>query len=91
MDDVTAAGLMGVREAASRLGVHENTVRNWEKRGILRALRLPGSGHRRFDARQVEQMRKEMLTQLAPFEEGRPARFGFSADARIVHGDDVLD
>ncbi len=33
-----------VRETARRLGVDENTVRNWEKRGLLRAIRLPGSG-----------------------------------------------
>ena len=86
----TGTEYVGVREVASRLGVHENTVRNWEKRGLLRAYRLPGSGHRRFDATQVEHMRKEMLTQLAPFEEGKAARFGFSAEARTVHGDDTL-
>ena len=35
--------LVNVREAAARLGVHENTIRNWEAKGILRAIHLPGS------------------------------------------------
>ena len=30
------------------LGVHENTIRNWEARGLFRAVHLPGSGYRRF-------------------------------------------
>jgi len=52
--------LMGVAAAASRLGVHENTVRNWSNRGILKAVRLPG-GHRRIDSTQVERVRSEMF------------------------------
>jgi excisionase family DNA binding protein len=40
---------LNVRETATRLGVHENTVRNWEEKGLLRAVKLPGSGYRRFD------------------------------------------
>ena len=78
---------LNVRETARRLGVHENTVRNWEEKGLLRASKLPGSGYRRFDQAEIERLRTEMLTQLAPAEEGpvlRPARKG-----RIVHGDDV--
>jgi excisionase family DNA binding protein len=40
--------MIGVREAAQRLGVHENTVRNWAGSGLLPSERLPGSGFRRF-------------------------------------------
>jgi MerR HTH family regulatory protein len=59
--------LMSVRDTARLLGVHENTVRNWEAKGLLQAAgRLPGSGYRRFDRHQVERMRDEMWTQLAP-------------------------
>ena len=77
---------LNVRETARRLGVHENTVRNWEERGQLRAIRLPGSGYRRFDLAEVERLRMEMLADLAPAVEGpvihpRGAR-------RIVHGDE---
>jgi len=40
------AQLMQVRQVARALGVHENTVRRWEERGLLRAVRLPsGAAH----------------------------------------------
>lgn len=57
--------LVGVRAAARTLGVHENTLRNWEARGLLKATRLP-SGIRRFSADDVARMREEMMTQFAP-------------------------
>jgi excisionase family DNA binding protein len=57
---------LNVRETAERLGVHENTVRNLEKRGQLKAIRLPGSGFRRFRKQDIEQMRTEMWSQFAP-------------------------
>lgn len=56
---------LGVGQAATRLGVHENTVRNWIDRGILRAVRLPGSNHRRMNFTDVERVRQEMLGQLS--------------------------
>ena len=61
--------LLNVRDTARMLGVHENTVRNWEARGLLRAVHLPGSGFRRF-SQDVEQMRAEMFEQLARATEG---------------------
>lgn len=57
---------MNVRETAKQLGVHENTVRNWEARGTLRGIKLPGSGFRRFPRAEVERMRREMLESYAP-------------------------
>jgi len=60
--------LMKVREVARTLGVHENTVRRWEERGLLRAVRLP-SGVRRFRREDVEAMRAEMFSGLAPLRE----------------------
>lgn len=79
--------LINVRETARILGVSEATVRNWSNRGVLRAGRLPGSGFRRFDRDQVERMRQEMMSQLAPMDEGpvieRQAR------GRIVQGDEL--
>lgn len=59
------AQLMKVRETARLLGVHENTVRRWEERGLLHAVRLP-SGVRRFRAEDVEAMRAEMFSGFAP-------------------------
>lgn len=57
--------LMQVRQAARTLGVHENTVRRWEQRGLLHAVRLP-SGVRRFDRGEVESVRAQMFSGLAP-------------------------
>lgn len=53
-----------VRDAAKVLGVHENTIRNWETRGILRALHLPGSGFRRFLKGEVLGLRDHMTATL---------------------------
>jgi putative resolvase len=51
--------LLGVREAARRLGVHENTLRRWEQSGLIRAVKLP-TGVRRFRAEDVERLHEEM-------------------------------
>lgn len=72
------AQLMQVRQVARALGVHENTVRRWEERGLLRAVRLP-SGVRRFRPEDVEAMRKQMFSGFAPMladDDIAPARAG---------------
>jgi len=51
--------LVGVRQAAEHLGVHENTLRRWEKKGLIRAVKLP-TGVRRFRREDVERLRDEM-------------------------------
>ena len=43
-DQMPTSEFMNVRETAKQLGVHENTVRNWEKSGILRGFKTPGLG-----------------------------------------------
>jgi excisionase family DNA binding protein len=57
--------LMQVRQVARTLGVHENTVRRWEERGLLHAVRLP-SGVRRFRPDDVEAVREQMFSGSAP-------------------------
>jgi excisionase family DNA binding protein len=79
--------LLNVRDTARALGVHENTVRNWEERGILRAVRLPGSGYRRFSIQDVERLRAEMFEQLAPATEGSVVNSGRKRSGRLVFGD----
>jgi excisionase family DNA binding protein len=62
--------LLGVREAARRLGVHENTLRRWEQSGLIRAVKLP-TGVRRFRAEDVERLHAEMhraVDEAAPTE-----------------------
>jgi excisionase family DNA binding protein len=85
---MATATMLSVRETARRLSVHENTVRNWQKRGLLRAMRLPGSGFRRFSIEDVERLRQEMLTQLAPADTGPVVKPQRPVKGRIVHGDD---
>jgi excisionase family DNA binding protein len=79
--------LLNVRETAQALGVHENTIRNWEARGLLRAVRLPGSGFRRFSSDDVERLRREMFEQLAPATEGPVVNAGRKRSGRRVFGD----
>lgn len=62
------ADLMQVRQTARALGVAENTVRRWEERGLLKAVRLPGSRVRRFRPADVEALRREMHSEFAPVE-----------------------
>jgi len=55
------AELMQVRMAARELGVSENTLRRWEERGLLRAVRLP-SGVRRFRPEDIAALRAQMFS-----------------------------
>ena len=79
--------LLNVRDTARLFGVHENTIRNWQSRGVLRAVQLPGSGYRRFPAADVERLRAEMFEQLAPAVEGPAVNAGRKRSGRLVFGD----
>ena len=39
---MSTTDFLNVRQTAKELGVHENTVPNLEKKGTLKAVRLPG-------------------------------------------------
>jgi len=79
---------LNVRETARQLGVHENTVRNWEARGVLHSIKLPGSGFRRFPREDIERMRREMLESYASTtelsEEPRKAVKGTVVDGDLL-------
>jgi len=47
------ANYLTLKEAAERLGVHPNTLRNWKRRGVIRLARLPGSCYRRVPVYEV--------------------------------------
>ena len=51
--------LLSISEAARRLGIHENTLRQWADRGKVKHVRLM-SGVRRFDPEEIERIRREM-------------------------------
>lgn len=63
-----AVALMQVRQAAKALGVSENTIRRWEVRGLIPAVRLP-SGVRRFRPEDIEAAKARMYEGLPTLSE----------------------
>jgi len=63
-----STGHTSIKAAAQRLGVHENTVRNWMDRDIVRSYRLP-SGVRRISTDEVERLEREMFAVPTSFAE----------------------
>ena len=83
---MSTSEFMNVRQAAEHLGVHENTIRNWEDSGVLRGIRLPGSGFRRFPTEEIERMRREMFESYAPATE-IPSETRSDVRGRSLEGD----
>jgi excisionase family DNA binding protein len=50
---------LSVGETARLLGVHENTVRNWVKSGVLTTARPPGAKQHRFARDEVDRLLRE--------------------------------
>jgi excisionase family DNA binding protein len=63
--------------AAERLGVHENTVRNWIDRGLLDGYMTP-TGRRKLRLDSVERLQREMFgfpspaVEITEFHDARP-------------------
>ena len=55
-----------LREASRTLSVHEQTLRNWSRRGLIRLVRLPGSGHRRVPVEEVKRLQAQMARPESP-------------------------
>ena len=53
-----------LKEASQQLGVHPNTLRNWERRGVIHLARLPGSRYRPVPPAEVERLAAEMYAGL---------------------------
>jgi excisionase family DNA binding protein len=60
-----------ISDAADRLGVHENTVRNWIDQGLLDGYRTP-TGRRKLRLESVQRLEREM--------------FGVPSSAAELHG-----
>jgi excisionase family DNA binding protein len=71
-----------LREASERLGVHPNTLRNWERRGVIRLERLPGSRYRRVPVYELQRLGRELERQssLADAEEPPSADWSVRID-----------
>ena len=52
------SGLLTLRQAASLINVHPNTLRNWEKEGKIDAIRIGTRKDRRFRKKTVEDICK---------------------------------
>ena len=50
-----------LKRTAQILGVHEQTLRSWERQGLIRMARLPKSGYRRVPVEEVERLQASML------------------------------
>jgi len=57
---------LNVRQTAQRLGVHENTVRNWARDGLLPDARVPGSKFLRFRVADVERLLAQRGARVVP-------------------------
>ncbi|SHG78816.1 IS607 family transposase [Desulforamulus hydrothermalis] len=47
--------LLTISKAAKKLGVHPNSLRNWEKQGLIKPVRLPG-GQRRYSMDELNRL-----------------------------------
>ena len=79
--------MLNVREVAARLSVHENTVRNWIEKGVMRAARLPGSGYRRIPTSEVDRLQRGIYGSLAAMTSGPAIELPSNATVDIVHHD----
>ena len=52
--------ILTTSQVAKQLNVHVNTVRRWNKRGILRGFRIGPRGDRRFHRTAVERLLLEL-------------------------------
>ncbi len=59
MPDTAIPKLLNIAEAARRLGIHQNTLRQWADRGRVKHVKLI-SGVRRFEPAEIERVRREM-------------------------------
>lgn len=59
--DTNPTTYITLKRAAQQLGVHEQTLRSWERRGLIRMARLPQSGYRRVPQEEVLRLQKAMV------------------------------
>lgn len=52
----TESSHLTLKNAARALGVHEQTLRSWERKGLIRMARLPGSQYRRVPEEEVRRL-----------------------------------
>jgi len=56
--DETKDEMLTMREASRLLNVHSNTLRGWDKQGLLKARRINSRGDRRFRKEDIKALLK---------------------------------
>lgn len=56
--DETTDDMLTIREASKLLNVHSNTLRGWDRQGLLKARRINSRGDRRFKKEDVKALLK---------------------------------
>lgn len=51
--------LLSINEAANQLGVSDQTLRAWERKGLIKPIRLP-SGYRRYTQEEINRLKRSM-------------------------------
>jgi len=59
MNSKSNSEYLNVRETARLLQVHENTIRNWADKGVLKSAKLPGARSHRFERSEVERVERD--------------------------------
>jgi excisionase family DNA binding protein len=54
--------LMTVTDVAQLLNIHNNTVRRWSDRGVIKAYRINDRGDRRFKREEIVRFLSELST-----------------------------
>ena len=57
--DIDSRVMLTISNAAQLLGLHPNTVRRWNKKGILKSYRIGSRGDRRFRREDIDSFLKE--------------------------------
>ena len=53
--------LLTITQAAHLLNVHNDTLRNWEKRGLIKSIRIGARGDRRYERKLILKIAKQGL------------------------------
>jgi excisionase family DNA binding protein len=52
--------LIKIHDVAKALGVNEDTIRSWVRRGVIKAIQLRKGLHRRFDLSEIAKLKKDL-------------------------------
>ncbi len=69
-----------IKEVAKRFGIHEDTLRNWERKGLVVPSRVGSRGDRIYTQEHLDIISEKLLSQTAALFEGTPSSSGEKMD-----------